>query len=368
MVIKENTRKSNLELYRVIVMLLIIAHHYVVNSWLLQLINEDPLAPNAMFLRIFGAWGKTGINCFVLITGYFMCKSQITAKKYAKLLLEIYVYKLTIYGVFLVTGHETLSATRIFELLNVFSGVSDGFVSCFLLFYLLIPFLNLLTQSMNKKQHFVLMVLCLFIYTMLDMVPGVQVRMNYVSWFIVLYMVASYIRLYPSPFYENTVFWGWATLACIGIAVISIVAMALIGKAGSSYFFVSDSNRIMAVMLAVSSFLFFKSWNLRFNPMINKLGAATFGVLLIHGNSDVMIRWLWKEFLNNVEMARSPWLVVHAMCSVFGIFAVCAVIDMLRVRFVEIPFFGIWDKKWPGVLEQYRKIEKKAMQILRIEE
>ena len=73
--LKKN-RDSNLELYRIIVMLLIVAHHYVVNSGLTAAdgpIYTDPLSWRSMFLLLLGAWGKTGINCFVLITGSDKC-------------------------------------------------------------------------------------------------------------------------------------------------------------------------------------------------------------------------------------------------------------------------------------------------------
>ena len=72
-------RDSNIELYRIISMLLIVAHYYVVNSGLTYgggPIYKDALSFPSLFLLVFGAWGKIGINCFVLITGYFMCKSK----------------------------------------------------------------------------------------------------------------------------------------------------------------------------------------------------------------------------------------------------------------------------------------------------
>lgn len=84
-----SVRDSNLEFYRIITMLLIVAHHYVVNSGVMDLMYKNPFSANAIFLFIFGMWGKIGINCFVLITGYFMCKRTITVRKFLKLLLEI---------------------------------------------------------------------------------------------------------------------------------------------------------------------------------------------------------------------------------------------------------------------------------------
>ena len=61
-------RRSNLELFRIISMLFILAHHYVVHSGFLSSgpIVDNPLSLHSQFLLLFGAWGKTGINCFVL--------------------------------------------------------------------------------------------------------------------------------------------------------------------------------------------------------------------------------------------------------------------------------------------------------------
>lgn len=66
-------RQSNIELFCIIVMLGIVAHHFVVNSGLLDLMLPTLEYSNDVYLWLFGMWGKVGINCFVLITGYFMC-------------------------------------------------------------------------------------------------------------------------------------------------------------------------------------------------------------------------------------------------------------------------------------------------------
>lgn len=87
-------RNSNLELYRIIVMLLIVAHHYVVNSGMMEEMAKESLSSRSLFFYIFGMWGKTAINCFVMITGYFMCKSQITIPKFLKLLLQVEFYNI----------------------------------------------------------------------------------------------------------------------------------------------------------------------------------------------------------------------------------------------------------------------------------
>lgn len=55
-------RKSNLELFRIITMLVIVAHHYVVNSGLMDLVRASTtVSANDIFLGIFG-WGGQNRN------------------------------------------------------------------------------------------------------------------------------------------------------------------------------------------------------------------------------------------------------------------------------------------------------------------
>ena len=97
-------RESNIELFRIISMLLIVAHHYVMNSGISELMLDNQLAFKLIFFYLSGAWGKTAINCFVMITGYFMCTSRITLKKFIKLIFQIEFYNIIIYKSRLANG------------------------------------------------------------------------------------------------------------------------------------------------------------------------------------------------------------------------------------------------------------------------
>ena len=56
--IEKKERNSNIELYRIIVMLLIVMHHYVVNSGLLDEMFKTPLAPESIFFIFVWDVGK----------------------------------------------------------------------------------------------------------------------------------------------------------------------------------------------------------------------------------------------------------------------------------------------------------------------
>lgn len=358
-------RSSNLELYRIIVMLLIVAHHYVVNSGLTDVggvIYSDPLKAKALFALILGAWGKAGINCFVLITGYFMCRSEITARKFVRLFAEIMFYSGVFYCIFLFSGYEPFSLKILAKAIVPIYSVTTGFSGCFLLFYLCIPFLNILVAHITERQHVRLLLLLCFIYVFFGTVPKLKVNMNYVSWFCVLYLIASYIRLYPKKIFSNVMFWRTMTIASVLLSIASVIGCAWVGSRigrNNAYYFVSDSNTVLAVMTGVSSFMFFKNLCIKKNRFINTVAASTFGVLLIHANSDTMRRWLWKDVLNNVGTYGTDLFALHAVGSVITVYVVCTMIDMVRVRLVEQPFLKWWDSHWKGICDKYRMFENK---------
>lgn len=323
-------------------MLLIVAHHYVVNSKLGGILQEAPLSERSIFFYLFGAWGKTGINCFVMITGYFMCKSQITLRKFLKLIFEILFYNIIIYAIFVATGYEHLSLSGIENLIPM-RNLNTNFTSCFLAFFLCIPFLNILVQHLDKRKHQYLIGLCLFIYTLHGTLPHTSVDMNYVSWFCVIYFIASYIRLYPLPYDKNVKIWGISTLVCIIISICSILGVLYLNTYHHTdlppYRYVSDSNALLAVLTAICSFMYFKNVNIPQSKFINMIGGSTFGVLLIHANSDTMRKWLWVDLLDNANHYQDNVLGLRPILVVLLIFFVCSIIDILRKKIIENKIF-----------------------------
>lgn len=347
-------------------MIMIVAHHFVVNSGVAIAngpMSEAPRSFNTLFLLLFGAWGKTGINCFLMITGYYMCKSRITIRKFLKLFLEVFFYSVGIYAIFLATGYESFSISRLCSLFPVWD-VEVNFTSCFIVFYLTIPFWTLLVQQMNKRQHELLLILLLGVYTILGSLPGFHVIFNYVTWFGIVFLIASYFRLYSNAFSRKKSLWGWLTLVSISLAMVSIVALHYLMPFGGSvtacYTLVSDSNKLFAVIVSISSFLWFKNMNIPRNKIINAIGASTFGVLLIHANSNAMRKWLWQDTIDVVNAFSLPILrfALYCVLSVLAIFMIAIIIDWVRIKLLESPFFAWYDKHLDYKLNSLIKSDK----------
>lgn len=330
---KKQPRNTNLELFRILTMLVIVAHHYVVNSGITTLIYDgSEFSTRDIAELLFGWGGKIGINCFLLITGYFMCESKASVRKWLRLFLEVMFYRLVIWVIFCATGYETFSMWNLLKEFWIFNDIGVGFTSCFLVFYCLIPFLNKMLHALNKQEHTALILFGLLVFSIWPTMMLTSITYSYVIWFCYLYICAAWIRMYPNRWTESVKFSAAAMILTLLLSWLSVVWFHY-------YHFVMDCHKFLALATAVACFLFFKNLKMKNSRLVNGIAASTFGVLCIHANSDAMRKWLWQDLLNNVGAYQSDYWALHAVLSVAGVFAVCVLIDRIRIWLIEKPLF-----------------------------
>jgi hypothetical protein len=253
-------------------------------------------------------------------------------------------YKISIALIFWLTGFTPFALKDLVKALLPIRDIGTGFTGAFLVFYLLIPFLNILVSNMNEKEHIHLMLLLGITYILFGTIPIVfSVTMNYVSWFCVLFVIASYIRLYPKHLYEQQKIWTWILIGSITLSVLSVVVCTWLGtklNRNMSYTFVQDSNTLLAVITSISAFLFFKNIKMKSSIIINTIAGSTFGILLIHANSNAMRSWLWDKTVDAVGHYNAPILPLYVAGCVIAVFSASFLIDRIRIQLLEKPFFN----------------------------
>lgn len=364
-------RNSNIELYRIVLMLIIIAHHYVVNSGIMDSITkQNALNYKSVFSSVFGWGGKTAIDCFVLITGYFVCKSSIKVMQWVKLLCEIEFYNIVIFIIFYIAGIQPFSVKAAIKCIIPFYTLGTEFVSSYLVFFWFIPFINLLLKQLDKNNHLRLILLCFISDSVFQTVIRVPDAFTYVGLFMYVYLIGAYIRRYRDGDYKKTNFeeslfvtgsGKWA-LGMLLISWISIICGLIVFKFTGYkiiYMFTGQSNRILAIATAVCSFVFFVKINIKQSKLINTVAKSVFGVLMIHANSLTMIDFVWRKLFKSQWAFENlgPVFIVHAFVSVIVIFSVCSVIDMIRIRFLEKPTFQYFDKRSANLVSTSDKIK-----------
>lgn len=357
---KENLkqRNSNLELMRIFLMAGMIAHHYVVNSGVEELYDFSSFSGETFFLQIFGMFGKTGINCFTLLSGYFMVRSNITLKKFLKLYLEVKFYYLGFYLLFFVTGYEPFSVSSLkAAVFNVLYELNWLYTGTYLVFFLLIPFLNVLAHRLSEKQYRYMLLLGCCYYTLVSTFTGAD-TFSYLGWMGVMYLLGAYLACYGKrfPVYHSLRLSAAGLLVSFLLMCFSVLAIDLWGtKNGFDeyYFFVHDSHKILALTTSVFLFLTFLNLKLKPSVFINRIASSTFGILLIHTNSGAMRRFLWQDLFDVREAFEQGNIVGHAVLAVVTVFAAACLIDWGRIRWVERPLFHrLYQKKWMIRLEE----------------
>lgn len=362
--IPQKIRSSNIELMRIVLMLAIIAHHYVVNSSVMDGITLDSLTPNIVFLQYWGMWGKMAINAYVMVSGFFLCTSRLTWQKYLKLLFQILFYQFVIYAILIAMGYATLAPKEAFKtIFALFYGAGHSFTSSFMIFYLFVPYLNKLLNSLKtgRVERFLLL---LFFVNTITVTFFKSNAFNEISWYMNIYFVGAYLRLYAGAWSKRLSFAIKWLIVFAMLSFLSVAALDIIGghshKGWSfAYYFVSDSSKIMAFLVSICVFLFFKNLPMQHSHFINMVAKTTFGILLIHAHSDAMRTLLWRHLADVPSMLNAPFssLVLHAILCAVLIFSVCSFIDYFRIRYLEQPVMNM-------IYKNSSLIEIKTRQIM----
>ncbi len=351
--IGRKVRDSNIELFRIVLMLLIMAHHYVVNSGLMDPVREiGDVTFNKLYLPFLGAFGKAGINAFILITGYFMCTQYCTWLKFLKLFLEVKFYSIGIWLLFIMTGIDSFSSSILFDKLTGISlGLGKGFTPAFIFLFLLIPYINKMIGALSKIEFRRLLFILILIQSVIGTFLLKSTYYEYLPWYVTIYLIGAYIRLYPNRYMNSLKYTRRAMIAsilAIGLSTSAIVYVNCeFSRTISIYYFVVDSHKILALAVSVSMFLFFKNIKIKPNRLINTIASTTFGILLIHGHSDLMRELIWRKLFRNVEFYNSDYLWLHSIVAVSILYAVCSALDYIRIKALEKPLFSYLSNKYP---------------------
>ncbi len=117
--------------------------------------------------------------------------------------------------------------------------------------------------------------------------------------------------------------------------MVAVYANAVLGKQIWIFRPVSDSNTFLAVATSISAFMYFKDLKMKHHKRINTIAASTFGVLLIHANSDTMRYWLWQKVVDCKGAYYFSHSCLYAIGAALAIFAICIVIDYIRIHTIE---------------------------------
>lgn len=353
---EKKVRNSNLEILRIISMILIVAHHYAVHGFGTI---EMTYSFNRYVVGILSLGGKLGVACFVLISGYFMVYSKFTLDKLIKLVAETWFYAvgMGILFLYVLTPVEPIGLKSLIKLILPIGYNQYWFMTDYIMLMLISPALNLLILKMSKAMHRNLLIGGTILWSIMPSFTLASYGFNELWWFVVLYLFATYIRKYMDHEKKNAKKHLFGAAISYLLVIASNILLLFLGHITGIEIFSSCSTHFMALnspfilMTAVELLIGFIKLKPHYNQSINKLASATLGVYLIHDNG--MFRpYLWRTLLKNSDMYSNPLLIIHALVSIVAVYLICSCIDLVRQNTVERIFLNIVNRHF----EQIKKL------------
>ncbi len=331
---KKEIRNSNLELLRIISMILIMFHHYAIHGFLPVSFR---FTMNKLILDFLSLGGQLGVSCFVLISGYFMLDSKFTLQKLFKIVGEVLFYSIGI-GCLFFFFLEPVEPLGLFNLLQTFfpiGYVSYWFITNYLLLMILSPFLNRIIKEMDQKTHRNFILVSIFLWSFLAVFFGASFEFNKLGWFIVLYFIAGYVKKYVDLKKQNANKHFYMALFFYILLMLTDVSLLCLGNFFKKDILINSSNYFMKInspfILFIAIFLFvgFIKRKPFQSKLINKISSTTLGIYLIHDNR-ILRPYLWRNIVKAPTFYSSHFLIFHAIFSIFLIFLFCVLIDLIR--------------------------------------
>ena len=338
-------RDSNIELLRIVCMLMIISHHVVIHGGVLR--NGINQWQNLVWGAVLQPGGKIGFDCFIVITAWYGIGKPFKAERFLKVAMQVVFY--TLLGLLLTgwaTGFSSLSVrTWIGSLFPIF-GNSHGFATAYLLFVLIMPFLNAIEDRLSSDNLKLILLLLFGMQVWSGMFAKLIRFERWVSFeselniFVFIYFAVCYIKkrqTVPRIFTRKTAWLG--ALLFIWFFTGGLNALSTLNPESSALYtakqLVNDESSLLNVAAAFCLFFLFREMRNVKSERINRLARHTFGVLLFHDH-EYFRESIWKILC--VENACSfgvLFFCLYTAAVVAGIFALGVLIDSLRTRFLE---------------------------------
>lgn len=150
-------RKVGIEILRILSMYMVLILHYKLHQNVSSLTDINYKIANFVDILCVCA-----VNCYVLISGYFLSKGETSIKKLIKTLSPVWFYSITILIVNLLLTEDVIKYNNLLKFIFPVTLGEYWFVLSYTLLYLLAPFLKKVIDNSERKELKSLIIILLF--------------------------------------------------------------------------------------------------------------------------------------------------------------------------------------------------------------
>lgn len=331
-------RYEGIELLRIVSMLMIIAIHILGKGGLFDSAKFGSI--QNIVLVLIKSFAVASVNCYVLISGYFLAGKQFKCTRITRTVLQVLEYSVIIALICFLTKSAPITSKNIlFAICPIPMQDTYWFATQYVSLLLLSPILNRLIGALTRDQHRIIIVIFLILFCLVPTFTFIKKTFyssgNDIVWFCTLYLIASYLNKYEIlSKKKNLVFLfagGGITSACyylVGLLTKSITGD--VGDFANSFFTYNSPFVLMTSLGLFGLFLGIRVKNPKVKSFINIVGKQTFGVYLLHNHflfREIIWAWLapvhWVDY--NLFIMIGLFLI-----SMVGIFIIGVIVELFR--------------------------------------
>lgn len=276
-------RSSNLELLRLVLMVMIIIHHYIVHGLGLTTLGwgegKYPLVitqDQMLFADILNCLCICGVNCFILISGYFSINT--TQKKIVFLLLSEIFYIVILWTLPCLIEGDWIGAVKS----CFFLSKGYWFVTDYIFLMILAPMINLAFEKLSKRTINITIVGLLIISCYFGFIRNHPANTNGYTLiqFITMYFIGRKIAVsnYSLGIFKSVSTYFISSILC---GILMWMAYSL-GKPNISWHLTYYNNPLI-ILSAISLFLLFRNFQFH-SSFINRISKSSFGIYLFQSS------------------------------------------------------------------------------------
>lgn len=313
-------RESNLELLRIVSMMLVLLVHYVGTVS----ITPETLHHNGLLsvsITLFHSLSVVCVNCFILISGYFGITWKL--KSFLSLLYQIIFWLIIVYVFSSFLGHEY----KFYGLLEIGKYFGERwFVPAYLGLYMLSPVINAYTSQSDSKTlgRFILL---FYVYST---VIGYFLHsrefdegMSVIS-LVGLYLIGAFLKKADLKIFNLKASYNLITYLMLALLLTSMnLALLYCGINKSPLGYLNP----LVIAMSIYLFLFFQKLKIGYIKAINWIAASSFAVFLLHHHPAV-----YNDFqIVCRTITAQGWLAPILLIIFFiALFAVSILVDQIR--------------------------------------
>lgn len=350
---QKSKRNSNIELLRVLAMLLIISYHALTT----EIIDAQPDVTIYAWNQLLGNWGILGVDLFVIISAWFSTDQSFRIRKVFSIVFQTFTWVLffviasAVYH-FLETGSISYVVQRLF--MGTLEGMVQPlwvrrywFITAYFYMMLLSPLMNRMIGSFSRKSLGKILLILLFIpiYSNFQH-DAVSDAMN----FCYLYLLTGYIRRYRPRVLVRFAKPRYILLLAL-LCVTARLALRLpvpatlqtILHSGLSHTFAANERHSFVMMvLALLVFYWTVSLPPRSNQAVNTVASRCLGVYMFHENHIMDFPNVTQSFftyLADIGFLRfTPVYPLPFLAGVLVLFLAGTCLEALRFQLLQKPF------------------------------